>query len=54
METKFVCSICGYEYDPEKGDDNADIAPGTPFESLPDDWVCPICGVGKDQFEPAE
>ena len=54
MDTKFVCSVCGYEYDPANGDENADIAPGTPFENLPDDWVCPICGVGKDQFEPAE
>lgn len=54
MDTKFVCSICGYEYDPANGDDNADIAPGTSFENLPDDWVCPICGVGKDQFEPVE
>ncbi|MDD4237027.1 MAG: rubredoxin [Desulfotomaculaceae bacterium] len=46
---KWVCSVCGYVYDPAKGED--DVAPGTPFENLPEDWVCPLCGVGKDQFE---
>ncbi|HBC91390.1 MAG TPA: rubredoxin [Pelotomaculum sp.] len=46
---KWVCSVCGYVYDPVKGEDG--VAPGTPFENLPDDWVCPVCGVGKDQFE---
>ncbi len=51
---KFVCSVCGYVYDPQLGDDAADIAPGTRFEDLPDDWVCPVCGVGKDDFEPEE
>jgi len=50
---KWVCSICGYEYDPEKGDPDNGIEPGTKFEDLPDDWVCPICGVGKDMFEKA-
>ena len=44
------CSVCGYEYDPEVGDPEGGIAPGTPFENLPDDWVCPICGAGKDEF----
>jgi len=48
---KFKCTVCGYIYDPEKGDSESGIKPGTPFESLPDDWVCPICGVGKDEFE---
>ena len=47
----YVCQICGYVYDPEKGDPDNDIAPGTKFADLPDDWVCPICGAGKDDFE---
>jgi len=46
---KYVCIICGYVYDPAEGAD--DIPPGTSFEQLPDDWVCPVCGAGKDQFE---
>lgn len=50
---KYVCQVCGYVYDPAKGDPDSGIAPGTPFEELPDDWVCPVCGVGKDQFEKA-
>ena len=50
---KYVCP-CGYEYDPEVGDPDAGIAPGTAFEDIPDDWVCPWCGLGKDAFEPAE
>jgi rubredoxin len=48
---KWECIICGYIYDPEVGDPEAGVDPGTPFEDLPDDWVCPICGVSKDQFE---
>ena len=48
---KFVCLVCGYEYDPATGDPEGGIEPGTNFEDLPDDWVCPVCGVGKDQFE---
>jgi len=48
---KYVCSICGYVYDPEVGDDSQGIAPGTPFENLPADWVCPDCGADKDAFE---
>ena len=47
---KFVCTVCGYVYDPEVGDPENDIAPGTPFEQLPEDWVCPLCGLGKDVF----
>ena len=47
---KYECIACGYIYDPEVGDPDAGIAPGTPFEDLPEDWVCPDCGVGKDQF----
>jgi flavin reductase (DIM6/NTAB) family NADH-FMN oxidoreductase RutF/rubredoxin len=49
---KYVCSVCGYIYDPAKGDPDSGIEPGTAFEDLPDDWVCPVCGVGKDQFNP--
>ncbi len=45
------CGPCGYIYDPEKGDPDNNIPPGTPFEKLPEDWVCPACGVGKDAFE---
>ena len=47
----WVCSACGYIYDPAKGDPDNGVKPGTPFEKLPDDWVCPVCGVGKDMFE---
>jgi flavin reductase (DIM6/NTAB) family NADH-FMN oxidoreductase RutF/rubredoxin len=48
---KYKCSVCGYIYDPEKGDPESGVNPSTPFENLPDDWVCPICGAGKDEFE---
>jgi rubredoxin len=51
---KWECSVCGYIYDPAKGDSDAGIAPGTSFEDLPEDWVCPVCGVPKDQFEELE
>ena len=51
---KWECTVCGYIYDPEKGDADSGIAPGTLFEQLPDDWVCPECGVEKDMFEPVE
>jgi rubredoxin len=51
---KYVCAVCGYIYDPDMGDPDAGINPGTPFEALPEDWVCPVCGVGKDQFAKAE
>jgi rubredoxin len=47
---KYECSICGYIYDPSEGDPPSGIKPGTPFEKLPKDWVCPICGATKDQF----
>jgi len=50
---KYKCTVCGYIYDPEKGDPEHGAAPGTSFESLPDDWLCPVCGVGKDSFEKA-
>lgn len=48
---KYVCSICGYEYDPEVGDPKNGIAPGTAFEDLPAEWTCPVCGAGKEDFE---
>ena len=51
---KYVCNICGFEYDPAVGDPDNGIAPGTAFENLPADWVCPVCGVGKEDFSPAE
>ena len=51
---KYVCSICGYVYDPAVGDPDSSIPPGTAFEDLPGDWVCPECGVGKGDFEPAD
>jgi len=47
---KYVCSICGYIYDPAAGDSDGGIAPGTAFEDIPADWVCPQCGVGKEDF----
>ncbi|MEC9488523.1 MAG: rubredoxin [Halanaerobium sp.] len=47
---KYICDICGYVYDPEKGDPEDDVEPGTPFAEVPEDWVCPLCGVGKDSF----
>ncbi|HPY35274.1 MAG TPA: rubredoxin [Smithellaceae bacterium] len=48
---RYVCSICGYVYDPEKGDPDGGIAPGTAFEDIPDSWTCPICGAEKAKFE---
>ena len=51
---KYVCNVCGYVYDPAAGDSDSGIQPGTAFEDIPEDWVCPLCGVGKDDFEPAE
>ena len=50
---KYVCDICGYEYDPAKGDPENGVAPGTAFEDLPEDWVCPLCGIDKDSFKKA-
>lgn len=47
---RYVCELCGYVYDPEVGDPDNGIEPGTPFEELPDDWVCPVCGASKDEF----
>lgn len=47
---KYVCNVCGYVYDPEEGDHEGGIPANTSFEDLPEDWVCPICGAGKDAF----
>jgi flavin reductase (DIM6/NTAB) family NADH-FMN oxidoreductase RutF/rubredoxin len=51
---RYVCTVCGYVYDPEKGDPDSGVKPGTPFEEIPDDWVCPVCGADKSQFEKEE
>ena len=51
---KYVCKVCGYVYDSEKGDPDGGIAPGTKFEDIPDDWVCPLCGASKSDFEKQE
>lgn len=48
---KYVCTVCGYVYDPAVGDEDNGIAPGTAFEDIPEDWVCPLCAVGKEDFE---
>jgi rubredoxin len=48
---KYQCTICGYVYDPEKGDAESGVKPGTAFEDLPDDWFCPQCGASKADFE---
>ena len=50
MMKKYVCNLCGYVYDPAEGDPENGVAPGTPFENLPDEWVCPMCGASKDEF----
>ena len=49
--SKWTCVLCGYVYDPSKGDPENGIAPGTAFEDLPEDWVCPVCGASKDELE---
>lgn len=54
MDKKYVCTVCGWVYDPAIGDPDNGIEPGTSFDNLPEDWVCPVCGVGTDQFEPEE
>lgn len=51
---RYVCTVCGYVYDPAEGDPDSGVKPGTAFEDLPDDWTCPICGATKDQFEKEE
>ena len=49
---KYECTVCGYIYDEDEGDPDSGIAPGTKWEDVPDDWVCPVCGAGKGDFEP--
>ena len=49
--SKWQCLACSYIYDPAVGDPDNGVPPGTPFESVPEDWVCPVCGVAKDMFE---
>ncbi|MCE5248761.1 rubredoxin [bacterium] len=49
---RYVCELCGYIYDPSVGDEENGIAPGTEFDDLPDDWVCPVCGATKENFRP--
>lgn len=49
---KHVCDVCGWVYDPAKGDPDNGVKAGTPFNEIPDDWTCPECGAGKDQFSP--
>ena len=51
---KYKCTVCGYIYDPEKGDPDSGIKPGTAFEDIPDSWSCPKCGVSKSQLKPME
>ncbi len=51
---KWRCLLCSYVYDPAVGDPDNGVEPGTPFESIPDDWVCPLCGAAKDEFEMVE
>jgi rubredoxin len=51
---KYQCSVCGYVYDEVEGDPENDVNPGTKWEDLPDDWVCPVCGASKEEFEKVE
>ena len=53
-QQNYESTVCGYIYDPKKGDPDSDIEPGTFFEDLPDDWVCPVCGASKSEFEPVK
>lgn len=50
VNMKYICDVCGYEYDETIGDPDNGVAPGTSWEDVPEDWVCPLCGVGKDDF----
>jgi rubredoxin len=51
---RYVCTVCGYIYDPAKGDPDNGVPAGTKFEDLPDDWACPVCGAPKEDFEKQE
>jgi rubredoxin len=53
MMKKYVCGVCGYEYDPAKGDPENGVPKGTEFRDLPEDWTCPVCGADKSEFAPA-
>ncbi|MCP4344553.1 MAG: rubredoxin [Desulfobacterales bacterium] len=50
---KYICEVCGYEYDPKTGDPDNDIAAGTAWDQIAEDWLCPVCGAGKEAFEVA-
>lgn len=50
---RWICTVCQYVYDPAAGDPENGVAPGTSFDDVPEDWVCPLCGASKDMFEPA-
>ena len=49
---KHECTVCRFVYDPKEGDPEGGVASGTPFEQIPDSWVCPVCGAAKEMFEP--
>ena len=51
MNQKYICTVCDHIYDPKEGDPESGIVPGTPFEELPDDWICPDCNATKEDFE---
>ena len=51
---KYICNVCEYVYDPANGDPESGIPAGTAFEDIPDDWTCPVCGVGKDDISPVD
>ncbi|GFK92395.1 Rubredoxin [Fundidesulfovibrio magnetotacticus] len=51
---KYVCNVCGYVYDPEEGDPENGVSPGTSFDKIPDDWACPVCGAPKSEFAKEE
>ena len=50
---KYTCDVCGYDYDPAVGDPDNDVAPGTPWDQIPEEWICPVCGADKGAFEVA-
>lgn len=50
MKKRYICELCGYEYNPADGDPDGGIEPGTDFEDIPEDWVCPLCGASKEDF----
>lgn len=51
---KYICDLCGYVYDPESGDPDNNVEPGTDWADVSEDWVCPLCGAGKDSFSPTD